>query len=122
MQADMQVLNSKIYPQNLIIRVRKGNHKEFPESRDYAYTTVIDDHIIVVFAPRMLRANEDRIRAIMRHEMSHALHMFRDNYDHSEQDTDDLAEEIWGDRIYYDDEDLQTLQYGTYPRPSYLHQ
>jgi hypothetical protein len=122
MQNDMNVLNSQISPQQLVIKVRKGSQREFPQPRDYAYTTIIDDNIIVVFAPKMLRATPDRIQAIMRHEMSHALHMFQNNHDHSEQQTDDLAEQIWGDRIYYDDEDLQTLEYGKYPRPSYLHQ
>ena len=122
MQKDINVLNSQISPKNLVVKVRKGSQREFPKARDYAYTMMVDNDIIVVFAPKMLRASEDRIRAIMRHEMSHALHMLHDNHDHSEQETDDLAEEIWGDRIYYDDEDLQTLQYGKYPRPSYLHQ
>jgi hypothetical protein len=29
---------------------------------------------------------------------------------------------VWGDRIYYDAEDVQTLVPGVAPRPLYLHQ
>jgi hypothetical protein len=102
--------------------IRIGEPARFPNPRNYAYTIPESDngkHIIVV-SPKMLRASDDRIRAIIRHELAHAQFHSEGNFTHSEQDTDDYAEDIWGDRIFYDDEDLQTLRGGQYPRPSHL--
>ena len=122
-EKDLNALNSKIAPNKLIIHVREGLDSEFPNNRDYAYTFMNDNgEYVIVFSSKMYRAGLARMRAIMRHEMAHALHFLNGNDDHSEQDTDDLAEQVWGDRLYYDDEDIQTLRQGKYPRPLYLHQ
>ena len=102
------------------LRVRQGFDHEFPKKRDYAYTYEDKGDLIIVFSPKMLRAEEDRIRALMRHEMAHALFIHQGNHHHSEQETDDLAEKTWGDRISYDHDDIQTLKRGKYPRPTYL--
>ena len=121
MHEDIQILNQKISPHRLIVRIREGKEEDFPNDRDYAYAFEDEnENYIVVFSSKMSHASEDRIRAIMRHEMSHALHFLQGDLEHSEQDTDDLAEEIWGDRISYDHEDLQTLNHGQYPRPAHL--
>ena len=104
----------------ITVRVRQGFSHDFPKSRDYAFTYDNDGDLTIVFAPKMLQANEDRIRAIMRHELSHAIFMSKGNHHHSEQDTDDLAEKLWGAKIQYDDEYIQTLKNGHYPRPLHL--
>ena len=120
---DLAVLNSQIQPNKLIVHIREGLENEFPKDRDYAYTYINDDgEYTIVFSKKMYRARIPTIKAIMRHEMAHALHFLNGHDEHSEQDTDDLAEKVWGDRIYYDDEDIQTLEYGKYPRPRHLHQ
>lgn len=105
----------------IVVRVRKGFDEEFPKRRDYAYTYQDKDgNIVIVFSPKMLNASDDRIRAIMRHELSHGMFMTKGNHHHTEQQTDDLAERLWGDRISYDREYIQTLKRGYYPRPEHL--
>jgi hypothetical protein len=106
------------------IIVRIGGDFEFSKKRDQAFTILPRSkgtHIIVV-APKLVDSDDSRIQAVMRHEIAHALFHHDENFNHSEQDADDLAESIWGDRIYYDDDDVQTLDFGKYPRPEYLHQ
>ena len=124
MQRVIDIVDSDLqsigYP--ITIRLRVGFESEFPNDRDYAYTYEVDGHLIVVFAPKMLKASEDRIKAIMRHEIGHAIFMSKGNHHHSEQQVDDLAERLWGDRLYYDHQDIQTLRRGQYPRPKHLHQ
>ena len=120
---DLAVLNSQIQPNKLIVHIREGLENEFPKDRDYAYTYMNDDgEYVIVFSKKMYRARIPTIKAIMRHEMAHALHFLNGHDEHSEQDTDNLAEQIWGDRIYYDEKDIQTLEKGKYPRPKHLHQ
>ena len=120
---DLMQLNASIAPKRLIVNIREGFEDEFPNHRDYAYTYIDENgEYIIVYSKKMYQASEPSIQALMRHEMGHALHFLNDNDDHSEQETDDLAEQTWGDRIYYDEHDIQTLEYGKYPRPPYLHQ
>jgi hypothetical protein len=120
---DLNHLNSQISPRTLKINVREGLEEEFPNNRDYAYTYVDDNgEYNIVFSTKMYNANLSRIRAVMRHEMGHALFFLMGNEDHSEIETDNIAEQIWGERLYYDDEDIQTLNFGKHPRPEYLHQ
>lgn len=114
-KSDLQKIGNPI-----VVRVRKGFSHDFPKDRDYAFTYEDDGQLIIVFAPKMLQANEDRIRAIMRHELSHAIMMSEGNHHHSEQETDDLAERLWGRKIQYDNEYIQTLKQGHYPRPLHL--
>jgi hypothetical protein len=56
------------------------------------------------------------------HELAHAVLSQAGEEDHSEQDADDLAEELFGHRISYDKDDVQTLGKGRYPRPDWLEQ
>jgi hypothetical protein len=119
---DLAVLNSQIQPNKLIVHIREGLEQEFPNERDYAYTYDDNGDYIIVISNKMYRARLATIRAIMRHELAHAMFFLKGKDQHSEQETDDLAEQIWGDRIYYDDNDVQTLKHGQYPRPAHLHQ
>jgi len=103
-----------------IIRFREGHEKEFPQYRDLAYTYMYDDeNIIIVYAPKILKLSKDNIIAVLRHEIAHAI-LIDNGEEHTEQETDDLAEELWGDRISYDHNDIQTLKNGKYPRPQHL--
>ena len=117
---EVQKLNPDISTKLPIIFLREGLDTEFPKDRDYAYSSYDNEQYVIVFSKKMYHANLSRIRAIMRHELAHIVFMTNDQ-DHSEQETDDLAEELWGDRLYYDDEDVQTLRQEHYPRPSHLH-
>lgn len=118
---DLNHLNAQIEPKKLVLNLREGLDDEFPNHRDYAYTYINEDgEYTIVFSRKMYRADLARVRAIMRHEMGHAMFFMMGNADHSECETDQIAEQIWGDKIYYDDEDIQTLNIGKHPRPNYL--
>jgi len=77
---------------------------------------------VVEAAPRMADQTPDRIEALARHELAHAVQLWLGvpDGDHTERGTDALAERLWGDRIYYDDDLVQTLQGGIHPRPAAL--
>ena len=104
------------------VTVRVGEPSEFPKYRDHAYTFQNeDDDLYIVISDKLIHSSRDRIQAIMRHELAHAWFLNDGNEHHSERDTDQLAEDLWGDRLYYDEDDIQTLNSdGTHPRPSYL--
>lgn len=90
--------------------------KRYPENRNYAMT----NGYIIFLSPKILMADENRVQALLRHEMSHAVLMQAGLHEHTEKQVDALAEVLFGDRIYYDEEDIQTLALGKYPRPNYL--
>ena len=96
-----------------------GNPAEFPANRDYAYCAWDGEKARIVFAPKIHRADQPRQDALIRHELAHALLTSAD-LPHSERECDAVAEAIFGDLIYYDDEDVQTLTGGARPRPRHL--
>jgi hypothetical protein len=74
----------------------------------------------IYVAHKIYDADYNRYAAILMHELAHALLIQAGDEDHSEQDADDVAEELFGHRISYDKDDVQTLKKGTYPRPRHL--
>lgn len=87
------------------------------------------DHVLGV-APKLNKQSEDRIRALIRHELGHAVEAL---YAYStverrigvpiltpERYADAVARGIWGDTIRYDADDVQTLGRGVSPRPRRL--
>lgn len=88
----------------------------YPKPRDYAKTT----GDCIYFSPKILKASRERIEGLLRHEFGHVLLMNIGNYDHSEREADVVAERFLGKNIYYDDEDVQTIAFGTRPRPNHL--
>lgn len=107
----------------LQVSAQIGDPSEFPKPRDYAYSAWDGEQALIVFAPKILRANQARQDALIRHELGHAL-LQSAGLDHSERECDAVAERIFGDKIYYDSDDVQTLNSrvagATRPRPSYL--
>lgn len=116
-----------------------GNPKWFPERRNMAFCAYRDDaegnrSIEIVVAPKLLKGSPERVEAILRHELAHAIefHLGEDEvrrmarFDgHSlpkgpERRADRIAEIIWGDPLYYDEILVQTLSGGTRPRPRHL--
>jgi len=98
------------------------HNDEFPEKRNYAYCSWDGSEVRIVFSPKILKASKARADALIRHELAHAL-MMSEEKEHTERETDALAEEVWGDPIYYDKDDVQTLdkrKATTRLRPSYL--
>lgn len=88
--------------------------------RDLAYAE--PEKHLVTFHRKILDRDVANIIALMRHEIAHCVdpHVF--TRPGREQRADDIAEQVTGQRIYYDDRDVQTLDVrGKYPRPLYLH-
>ena len=100
----------------------EGSIKDFPNRRDFAYTFFPDSGqpYELVVSPRLKNQSPSRVIAIIRHEVAHAVLHESGEENHTERETDRMAEEIWGQKIYYDDEDVQTLEVGTRPRPDHL--
>ena len=97
-----------------------GDPAEFPQVRNYAYTTGLPGGLIrVVFSPKIFDAPLHRALALIRHELAHALLLYQ-GVDHSERQCDAVAEALWNCRIYYDSQDVQSIRSGTRPRPAYL--
>lgn len=85
-----------------------------------AYAACDGENIYV--AHKIYDADYNRYAALLMHELAHAVLIQSGEEDHSEQDADDLAEELFGHRISYDKDDVQTLSKGRYPRPKHLEQ
>jgi hypothetical protein len=76
----------------------------------------------IYVATKIYDAPMPRVEGILMHEMAHAILMQMGDYDHSERAADEMAEEVFGQRINYDKEDVQTTGKGTHPRPAHLEQ
>lgn len=105
----------------LPVRLVVGHARAFPGDRDFAYACLDDGVIYIVVAPDFHKQGRDRIEAILRHEFGHAVQLAR-GFGFAEREADQIAERLWGDTIYYDAEDVQTLVPGVAPRPLHLHQ
>jgi hypothetical protein len=107
--------------------------KLFPALRDYAFCHY-DRHtneITIGVAPKFLRAHPTTQDALLRHELGHAIDFIipprtLNKYARSqgrvlsstpERRADDIAYLVWGDKIRYDHNLIQTLNTGIYPRP-----
>jgi hypothetical protein len=88
----------------------------YPDVRNYAKT----DGYVIYVSPKILSAEEHRIEGLLRHEFAHVVFIQSGNHHHTETETDKLAEDLFGDVILYDDDDVQSILYGRAPRPSYL--
>ena len=116
-----------------------GEPQQFPARRNMAYCAYRDGNagrrdIAIVVAPKLCRGGRQRVQAILRHELAHALefHLGEDELremaaadgirlpEGPERRADRVAEIIWGDPIYYDRDLVQTLERGTRPRPGHL--
>jgi len=117
------------------VGLQMGPASRFPKRRNYAYCYYEGPYDInVVISPKFLRASPDRVEALLRHELGHAVefHLGTDGLKRwarqnrlplprgVERRADSLAEIVWGDPIRYDKEMVQSLETGTYPRPRKL--
>lgn len=102
----------------LTVSIVIDNLGSYPNPRDYAKTT----GRVIYFSPKILKASEDRLQGLLRHELAHALLMQNGDVNHSEIYADETAEICFGMPIYYDTQDVQCISGGVRPRPSYLPQ
>jgi len=90
-----------------------------PCCRQFAYCEPTSPARISV-APKLEQQSADRIEAVLRHELGHAVLFFAGAAHHTEREADAAALRLWGDPIRYDDDDVQTLGRGQEPRPAHL--
>lgn len=89
--------------------------------RDMAWAEIERDQIIlrsarVSLMEKALDLSENNLIALLRHEIAHCIDPFV-NEPGAEQRADDIAYLVCGDKIRYDGDLIQTIGYGSYPRP-----
>lgn len=100
-------------------KLQLGKNLEFPNERDMAYCTE-EKHPQIFVSSKMKNLLWDNIDAILMHELSHAVLIYRKK-DHTEYQTDKFAEKIFKKKIYYDNNNVQTLKKTKISkRPKYL--
>lgn len=97
-------------------RLKVGRAADFPKPRDHAYT----DGWTVTIAPRMLEAPLARVIGVLAHELGHVALIRAGRPEHTERRADEAAEEMFGFRVLYDDDDVQNAVEGVSPRPARL--
>jgi hypothetical protein len=106
----------------LKVEMDMGPASDFPTKRDYGYCLSDGKNALIVFAPKILKAPKAQVDALMRHELAHA-YLIAAKLNHSERECDSVAHHLFGDPIYYDEKDVQTLDRSKAKssiRPSYL--
>lgn len=127
----------------MTICLMEAGNDLFPRIRSYAFFSVDcrpyliapPGTSVIAFAEKYKTAHRDRIEAILMHEFGHAMdflaskmpdmpkdrsadpNIYRQG---SERRADALAEGLWGVKIKYDDDTVQSLCCGVRPRPSAL--
>ena len=110
--------------------LRLGRAQDFPMDRDFAYCSAgpATGRIEIVLAPRIVAEaatarGRDRISGLLRHEFAHGLLLLA-GLDHSERDADRVAADVFGLPVWYDADDVQTVNPkapgARRPRPAYL--
>ena len=115
---------NKTLPRPLQVTVYQAPAADFPNVRDFAYCHEGPGGtgFAIGTAPKLEAQSDDRIKAILAHELGHAVYMVNGCDLHNERDTDRMAEALFGVEVAYDNEDVQTLKPGRRPRPSHLPQ
>lgn len=94
-------------------------------ARAYAFCEDLDDGSFrIAVAAKMNDADDSRVEGLLRHELAHAVLLHGGDMEHTERDADEVAEELFGSPLFYDDEDVQTTDQSApgarHPRPAYL--
>lgn len=101
----------------LSVALEWGDEANFPAARNFAMT----DGKTIFFSRKVLRESKAVADALLRHEISHAILLAANCVDHTERDCDEMAEAVFGKRLYYDDRDVETLTVTNKPvRPRHL--
>lgn len=97
-------------------RLKWGAARDFPKPRDHAYT----DGKTVTLAPRMARADLQRVAGVLAHELAHVAAIRAGWPDHGEANADQIARHYLGTRqLGYDADDVQRIG-PRRKRPGYL--
>lgn len=92
------------------------DYGSYPKKRDFAKTS----GKIIYLSPKILNADESRVRGLLYHEIGHVLLMREGDFEHSERTADMIAELCFGSPLYYDKDGVQNISSGTRPRPPHL--
>lgn len=94
-----------------------------PDSRTRRHRALCQGYVIAV-APKIAHADTGRLQGILCHELAHAILLHDGDDTHTERDADTCAEQVFGVRIFYDFEDVQTCDLrapgARRPRPRHL--
>jgi hypothetical protein len=132
---DVQREIGPLLPPDLVLSLEIGDSEHFRTPRGYATTTVLcPGRYHITFSEKALWCSEDRLDAIIRHELGHVLDFSVplegvNRWSQSrgatlpataERRADALALAVWRQFIRYDAEDVQSLSTGTFLRPERL--
>lgn len=124
-----------LLPPDVVLSLEIGDSEHFRTPRGYATTTVLcPGRYHITFSEKVLGCSEDRLDAIIRHELGHVLDFsvpFEGGTRWSqsrgatlpatvERRADAWALAVWRQFIRYDAEDVQSLSSGTLLRPERL--
>jgi len=114
---------SAVFPHAIHIRLvildRPCTTKKHCKFRDVALAW--PDKSIIEILDRALSLSEANIRGLFRHELGHMCDVDVAKSS-AEQRADDIARCVTGEKIRYDQNDIQTIsKSGKYPRPRHLH-
>jgi hypothetical protein len=127
----------------MTICLMEAGNDLFPMRRSYAFFSVSckpyliapPGTSVIAFAEKYKNAPLSRIEAVLMHEFGHAMDFLAHRYptlpsdrasdpavhrQGTERRADALAEGLWGVKIKYDDDTVQSLCCGVRPRPSAL--
>lgn len=114
----LNVAQAKYRDLDAALHIGKAN--QFPGHRDYAWCEDTAPVYRIVVSPKMLTASPERVRGVLMHEFGHAAFFLMGEPEHSEREADKLARAIFGIRIGYDEDDVQSIEPGLPARPRYL--
>ena len=124
---------SVLPPTHLSLEIGESPH--FRTARGFATTQNLgENRFHIKFAEKVARCSEDRLDALIRHELGHVLDLsversVLDEWAYGrgvslprtlESRADALALALWGKLLCYDAEDVQSLSFGVFPRPERL--
>lgn len=102
----------------IIILDQQCSSRRHCELRDLAFAEQSPPSVSIL--KRALSLPRHNIIGLFRHELGHIADEHINSHGR-EQRADDIAEFVSGQRIRYDQHDIQTVGRGKYPRPTYLH-
>jgi hypothetical protein len=103
-----------------------GESAHFSSARGFATTKTDGTQFWLTFARKIEQQSQARTDAIIRHEIGHIVDLsgvvaLPPHFPLTiERRADAIAEFVWGDPIYYDVHDVQSLEAGVRPRPPHL--
>lgn len=111
-------------------------HGVYCQGRARAYCSYTDP-VEVTVAPCLEQEEDARIEGILRHELAHAIDALYSRKqiaarlgvaardlpspdEEAERLADVIAEILWGKPILYDEDEIQSIEFGVTPRPRHL--